>query len=359
MAIRLLRLLALLPLLALAACSGGEERPGGASAPSAAGELQFYNWEDYVLPELLDEFERESGTRVRLHAYRDEDDILAALQAGLNDADLVVVSSNIVRELQQARLLRRLDPALMPNLRHARAHPRFNVVPGDGLVAVPYMVGTLGVVVNRRHVPDERHGWDVLWDPAYAGHIAMLDNSLDAIDAGFRSLGYSINSENPAEAAAVREHLLTQQPLLLGYISPVSMSAKLISGELWAAQLYNGDALAAEESNQDLRYYVPAEGSTLWVDCLVVPAMAPHPEAAMRLIDFLHRPEIMARNATYVRYQPVNEPALALLPRELRDSPVIFPPREVLERCEMPQPIRTEAMRERLAIWAELQRRAE
>lgn len=351
----ILVLLFLASLCALAACAREEKRDEISESQTDPDELNLYNWEDYLLPELLEEFERTQGIRVNLHEYKDEDDILAALQSGLTEADLVVVSGNIVRELNQARLLRTLDPVKIPNLAHVRAHPNNFGGQGGELLAVPYLLGTVGVLVNTEHVPRTRQSWNVLWDPAYKGRIAMLDNSLDVLDAGFKSLLFSINTDDPAKVAAVRTRLLAQRPLLAGYFDPVTLVEKAVSGELWAVQLYSGDARTAMAKNPALRYFVPEEGSTLWIDCFVVPRYAPHPDAAMRFINFMHDPANMARNAEHLWYQPVNAPALGLLSEAMRSSPEVFLPKDVLQRCETTATISPAAMQARLSIWAELQ----
>jgi len=345
----------LLALLLFTAC-GSQEKESGPEGhfDEFQNILNIYNWEDYLLPELIKEFEAQEGIQVNLHTYLDEDDILAALQSGLTDADLVVVSDNIVEALHRAKLVHPLDRTLLPHLRHVTSHPFYFTLPGDTLVTVPYLLGTVGVLVNRKYVPDNENSWDVLWDPAHAGRIGMLGNSLDVIDAGCKALGFSISTEDPQQLDMVRDSLLAQRPLLAGYFDAVAIMEKMVDEELHAAQLYSGDAMVAMQDNPDLRYFVPREGTTLWVDCFVVPVRAAHAEAAMRFINFMHQPEVMARNARYLRYQPVNTAAIKLLPESMRNAPELFPPRQVLERCETFRPINAEAMRQRLAIWSAL-----
>lgn len=344
----------LLMILGLAGCSTDENlRNDGPAAPEAA-ILNLYNWEGYILPELLAEFEQREGITVNLHTYQDEDDILAALQSGLPDADIVVVSDNIVQELHKARLLHSMDPDHIPNLQYSREHPFFFSIRGDELVTVPYLLGTVGILVNTSYVPEKMDSWNILWTPAYKGRIAMLDNSLDAFNAGCKVLEYSINTEIPDELAEIHNKLLEQRPLLAGYFDPVTLVDMMQSGELWAVQIYSGDAMAAIEQNPSLRYFVPREGSSIWIDCFVIPSRAEHLNAAERFINFMHDPEIMARNAAFLWYQPVNARAIPLLPEELRAAPEVFPPASVLERCEPIKPINAEAMRKRLSTWAEL-----
>lgn len=348
----LFRMLVLL-LLTLAGCSEGESN-SEKLPQEESNVLHFYNWEEYVLPELLQEFEEREGIKVILHSYLDEDDILAALQSGLTNADLVVVSDNIVEELYRGRLLHPLNRERIPNLRFVAPHPFYYRLPGDVLVTVPYLMGTVGVLVNRNHVPDSADSWQVLWDHQYSGRMAMLDNSLDVLDAGCNVLGYSINTESPRELEHVREKLMAQRSLLTGYFDTVTLMGQMVEGRLYATQMYNGDAVVAMQDNPDLRFFIPREGTSVWVDCLVVPLRAAHAEAAMRFINFLHEPEVMARNAAYLGYQPVNTAAIELMPLELKNSPILFPPRSVMQRCESFQPIKAEAMHQRLSIWAQL-----
>lgn len=345
-------LLALLALL-LPAC--GPDGPDSASKPKPA-TLVFWNWPDYVTQEALTGFERETGHRVELRIFEDEEVLMGAIQSSEFQGDILVVSNTLAEELAMAQLLAPLDPTKIPNAVHVEAQALTGT--GGPVHDVPYLAGTTGIVVNTKHVP-QADSWNVLWNETLSGRIAMLPNGQEIVPAASKMLGYGILPRTEAEFQAVRRALLAQRPLLRGYLPVQEIVDLLIEGELWAAQIYSGDALLAREANPDLRYFVPREGGMLWTDKLVIPRASRHKNLAMAFVDYLQRPEVMAKLSAALHAPTPNLAARKLQPKDVLGNPDIYPPQDVLARCEYYPPFRAEdTIEARIAeLWSILNRK--
>ena len=213
------------------------------------------------------------------------------------------------------------------NLRYPDYDPRHEY-------SVPFMWGTVGILYNTKLVDEEDvKSWSVLWNEKYANNILMLKSIRDTMGLTLKYLGYSMNTRNVDELAAATEKLISQKPLVKAYYVDESKD-EMVAGDTAMAVVWSGDALYAMELNEDLAYSVPKEGSNVWVDAMVIPKGAKNKENALKLIDFLCRPEIAQRNCEYIWYSSPNFGAIELMGEEYEENETINPDEEVVARCE-------------------------
>lgn len=328
-----------------------------ALAAAPAGQLKVLTWSDYIAPDVVADFEASTGIRLNfIHFDSDEtrDDYLVGSNG--TGYDLILTNGYSLRLYQQRGWVVPITRAEVPNLRHI--DPKWLsgeiTVPGYG---VPYFWGTLGIAYRADLVGQPITRWLQLFDPApeLHGRIAMIKNTHDLIGMALRARGHSANSSDAQALAEARELLLRQKPHVktYSYLSLNEESA-LVTGEVWAAQMYSGDALMLQEINPDIRYVVPEEGTNLWVDFWTVAAQSPNKEDAFKFIDFINMPEVAARNAEFVHYATPNRSANGLLPASHHEDPVINPPDAVLERSEAYELLPPRAVRAWNALFAEI-----
>ncbi|MBI4187118.1 MAG: spermidine/putrescine ABC transporter substrate-binding protein [Chloroflexi bacterium] len=334
-------------LVAVGGCSPDAE-------PVKARQLYIFNWEGYFAPDTLENFEKEFGVQVVLETFDSEEEMLAGLQSQPGRYDVVVASDSMVWTLRQLKLLAELDPERIPNL--ANIGQQFRGLPfdTDNRYSVPYLWGTTGLAVNTSYIREGERGWEVLWDAAYKGHLAMLNDAQEVSAVALLALGYSLNSRQATHLQAAEQKLLEQQPLLAGYLDSLSIVDGLVSEELWAAQLYNGDALAVAESNPSITYVIPEQGAALWVDNLVIPLGAPDRDEAQVFINYILRPEVSAAIVNYLYYATANHAAEAYIQREILEDPSIYPALETMSRLEYYQPLDEETNQRLNRIWVRL-----
>jgi putrescine transport system substrate-binding protein len=330
--------------LALAACGQGGGDKAGAQG---AGELRIYNWSDYIDPELLAEFTRETGIKVRYDTFDSNEVLETKVLQGNTGYDLVVPSNHNVPRYVQAGAVQKLDKSRLPGLANLSPETLRHMQPFDPGQAhtVPYMQGTIGLGYNadavaRRGVAMD--SWAAVLDPANLAKLKdcgvyFLDASEDMYAVALHYLGKDPNSTNPADYAAATDLLLKVRPYVRKFHSSEYIDA-LANGDICVAIGYSGDVLQAADRAEEAKngvkvaYAIPKEGTQVWFDVFAIPADAPNPAAAYRFLDFMLRPDIIARASNYTHYANANAKATPLLDAEVRDDPGVYPPPAIAQR---------------------------
>jgi spermidine/putrescine transport system permease protein len=302
-------------------------------AAPAGRTLNVFIWSGYLPPETVKAFEARHAARVNLDLYDSLEALLAKMQAGNANYDVICPSNYAVEILLKQGLLRPLDRSALPNL--VNVDPAWldrDFDPGNRHT-VPYFTGTCGIAYRRSRV-GEVDSWAALWDPRWKGRILMLDDARETLGAALKRLGKSVNATDEASLREAQRLLLEQKPLVRAYDS-ASFEDALLAGDVWLAQGWNGEFARVMDLDPDIAYVVPREGSTTYLDSLAIPAGAPHPELAHAFLDFVMEGQVSAEICRSMRYTSPNRAALALLPPAIRDHPAIFPPPDVLARTEL------------------------
>ncbi|MCS6882044.1 MAG: spermidine/putrescine ABC transporter substrate-binding protein [Oscillochloridaceae bacterium] len=332
-----------LTLTILAACGGGTASPGneyggatpGNGTPPAgvdrnklSRQLYFYNWNDYIDPDLLAQFEAEYGVRVIVDTYDSNEDMIAKLRAGNSGYDLVAPSDYAVTIMAAENLAAPLDKSLLPNLVHLDPDLLNQPFDPGNAISVPYFYGITGIAYNAKSFPAGIDSWAALFDPnmiaAYRGRFSMLDDERETPGAALRYLGHSLNETDPAILRQVEELLIAQKPYLAAYNSS-DVNRKLASEEYILAHAWSGSALQARTGledeftgNADIRFVIPKEGGMIWMDNLVIVGDSPSSYTAHVFINFLLDPEVAAQNAEWSGFLTPNQDALPLLSEEMQ-----------------------------------------
>jgi spermidine/putrescine transport system substrate-binding protein len=334
----------------LAACSDSGP-PATTAPPPVAKELVLYDWAEDVPQSVLDAFEAEYGIRVVFETYETTEEAVANIRAG-KPYDLAVVDSPFVSELVAEDLLAEIDPRKVPNVRNLSANFRDLVFDPGNRYSVTYNWGLTGLIARADRVTQPLGHWADLWDPGHAGKVMAWELPRYLMGIALKSLGYSVNSEDPAELEAALQRLLALRlhSRSAGW-SPEASEAALAGGEALLMYGFAGDVLRARARNLDVRYVIPAEGSIQWGDNFVIPRNGRHRPAAELLLDFLLRPEIAAQIVNEQHYATANEAAHPHIRPEILSDPVIFPPAEEIRRAEVLLPLSPAGRALRQRIW--------
>jgi putrescine transport system substrate-binding protein len=335
--------------------------------------LHVYNWSDYIAEEALTQFREETGIKVVYDVYDSNEVLEAKLLAGRSGYDLVFptarpfaqrhIKAGIYRALDKSALKNygNLDPVIMANLAA--------VDPANAHV-VPYMWGTTSIGYNVDKVAAALGAdapvdtWALIFDPQNAEKLAgcgisLLDDPTEVISAALIYLGKDPNSTEADDLAAATELLRKVRPYIRYFHSSQYIN-DLANGDLCVAHGYSGDVLQARDraeeagNNVTVALTIPREGAIIAVDVMAIPADAPHPQHAHRFIDFLLRPEVIAKITDYVAFANPNPASFELLDPEVRNDPGIFPPPEVMERLVSAEELAPTAQRARTRAWTRI-----
>ena len=317
-------------LMVLVAACGDDDAGGDPTAIDCVpgqvdGNLNFYNWSEYMDPDLITEFETQYGVDVIESYYESNEAMLSQIQAGVA-YDLIVPSDYMVKIMIDEGLAFKLDKGALTN--YANLAEEFRTQPYDptGDYSVAYQYGTTGLGVNLELVGDAFvPSWALVFDPeltaGFAGGVSLLNDPRETMGAALEYLGYSLNDvtlEHLEEAAQV---IKDARPGIATFDSD-QYDENLANGEVAVAHGYSGNMIVAigETENPDnFVYLLPEEGATLWIDNLVIPTISTAPCTAHTFIDFLLNAENGAQLTNWNYYGSPNAASTPFLDQEVVD----------------------------------------
>jgi len=308
-----------------------------------AKEIVFYNWSEYIDPQVYELFEKETGIKVVEDNFSSNEELLAKLQGGATGYALIVPSDYTVKIMIDQGMLAPLDQDKIPNLKNIA--PRFRDVyydPGNKY-CVPYQWGTTGIGYLSDKV-EKPESWSVFFDPdpnaPWYGRMTMLDDAREAFAAALVYLGYDINTTDEKQLEEAKQALIRAKAALSGYDSD-TYEDLLAAGENLIAHGWNGDFLQAMEDNENIAYTIPKEGGVIWVDNVCIPASATPEQkvAAEMFLNFILRPDIGAMISEYNYYATPNKAAEAKLDADFLNDPSVYPPKDVLDKLQFIKPV--------------------
>ncbi len=299
-------------------------------------QLIVYNWGEYLDPDVIPMFEKETGIQVVYEEYETNEIMYPKIQSGAIAYDVVCPSDYMIQRMIENDLLAKIDFDNIPNIKNIGATylEQSRQFDPENKYSVPYCWGTVGILYNKTMVKEPIDSWSVLWDETYKDNILMQDSVRDAFAVALKYIGASLNSTDLNELEAAKQLLIEQKPLVQAYVID-QVRDKMIGNEAAIGVIYSGEAIYTQMENPDLEYVIPKEGSNLWIDSWVIPKNAKHKENAEAFINFLCRPEIAKMNFDYITYSTPNTAARELIEDPaIRNSTIAFPEAQELEHCE-------------------------
>lgn len=281
--------------LLLSACGSADTDTAGSSGDNF---LVVLNYGKYLDSSAIKMFEQETGIKIKLEEYESPEEMYTKFSAGSISYDVVRTSDYMVERLihegkvapidfSSFSYYKNLDPAIL-----AAAE----VFDPQNQYSMPYFYGTLGILYNTTMVSEEEtESWNILWDDRYRDTIIMQNSVRDSFVPALRLLGRDINTEDETDLRDALSLLVEQKPLIYAYYVDETAD-EMIAGNAALALVYSGEAATAMESNADLSYTVPKEGSNLWIDSWFIPADSTHKENAEKFLDFLGREDVAMLN---------------------------------------------------------------
>jgi spermidine/putrescine transport system substrate-binding protein len=298
-------------LLLLLAAASGEERV-----------LNLLCWSEYVPQAVIEGFVRKAGVRVSVTNYNSNEQMLAMLREQPRQFDLVQPSQFYVETLAKSGGLEPLDLARIPNVRHL--DPRYRSLPHDpeGRFSVPWLAGTVGIVVNTERVRTPVMTWADVFDGSHAGRIVVVNDSREMVAWALASLGLPITEVSDANLARVRPVLERWLPQVKFFDSD-SPKTSLLRGEADVGIVWSGEAALLWQHDHKFRYVLPRDGAHMF---LAIPTGAPHKALAEEFINHCLDPAVSVLISNEYPYTNPNLAARQLLTREQLDNPASYPP---------------------------------
>jgi spermidine/putrescine transport system substrate-binding protein len=335
---------------------------GAVAEPSYAteGELYMYNWSDYVAPENIDAFKAKYNiSKFTYDTYASNEEMLTKLQGGAKGLyDVAAPTAEFLPALAEGGYIVKPDWSRVPNKSYINEifQNFFKDAPNNQYNDwhLPKDWGTTGIGIRTKIVQEEVKTWKQFFDvaPKYSGRIVIVDSPGDVFTAPLKALGYSLNSVDPAQLEEVRTMLMALAPHVLALDSD-TYNEKLRTEEAVLGIVWTGGVLELrdEEETKDTVYQIPDDGTLFWLDTWVLMNEAPHPEASYAFLNFIHDPEVQAKETISNTYATPNDAAKQFLPPEMLNDPAIFVPDATLANLEGAEDVSTDPLRQ--DIWAQ------
>lgn len=342
--------------------------PQSAQKHESTAVLNFYNWSDYIAPDTVASFEKETGIKVRLSYFDTNETLEGQILTGHSGFDVVVPTAPFLQRQIRSGAYLPLDKIQLPHLANLDPAIMARVALNDpgNAHAVVYLWGTYGIVYNKRMVAEALPGvpinsWKLIFDPEFAKKLAKcgistLDAPAGVVRLVLRYLGKDPNAADPRDLAEVETVLAKIRP----YIRTIDSSNiidTMANGESCIALGYEGDFFQARRRAKEskngiaLDYLIPDEGSLLWFDMLAIPKDAPNAANAHRFINYLMDPRVIANISNFLGYANANTAATPLLDASIVADPAVYPPADRQRRLFVQLEDSPERMRAITRLW--------
>ncbi len=304
------------------------------------GELFVYNWEEYIHPNTIPNFEKEFGVKVTYDTFPGNEHLLAKLQAGGAPYDVVFPTHNFVPIHIGQGLLLPLNHENIPDLKNIT--PRFldtSFDPGNKY-SVPYLWGMTALGHNTKYTKDDPNmgSWALFFESGperYSGKLGFTDEREEVMATALEYLGYSVNSHNKSELMEAGELLIKIKPHVKAFYPGADETKALITEDIVVGHEWNGEVVKAHRENPAVEWLLPKEGGTGWFDNMAISKGAPHKFTAEVFINYMLRPDVAVENSDEGGYATSNQAAVEkFVPPEVAQNPAIYPTDEDLKRIE-------------------------
>ena len=345
---RILGLLFFAIVISLSGCSKKKDVPQQKTEKSekTVRQINVYNWESYIAKDLLDAFTKKTGIRVNYKTYQSNEEMLAELgKMPTGSYDLIFPSDYMVELLIEKGMIDTLD--LKKIVSYYKIDKKFRNPPFDPLnqYSIAYSWGTSGIAYRRDKLDEktvENH-WKMIFKnpPELNGKITFLKDMRETMGAALKYLGYSANSRNQKEIEMARDLLLDCKKKAAKFDS--NPAGSLVNGDIWMAHMWSGDAVVSlytdEISKSRMKYFVPSQGSIIFIDNMCIPKGAKHVAEAYEFINFVLLGENALKTVLAIKQPSTSSEVYTLIAanpqlasKYLIDA--IYPPAEVVENCE-------------------------
>ncbi|MEO9657938.1 polyamine ABC transporter substrate-binding protein [Qipengyuania citrea] len=311
--------------------------------------VNVYNWSDYIDESILKDFETETGIEVVYDVFDSNEVLETKLLAGSTGYDVVVPTGTFLARQIKAGVFSELDKAKLTNLSNMWTDIEQRVEKYDpgNLYSINYMWGTTGLGYNVDKVKEALgedapvDSWDLFFKPENLAKLEdcgvhVLDAPTELVPAALNYLGPDPDSKDTGDIEKAGELLMSIRPYVQKFHSSEYINA-LANGDICLAIGWSGDVLqardrAAEAGNGvTVEYAIPKEGALMWFDQMAIPADAPHKDEAHEFLNYIMRPDVMAKASNVVYYANGNKASQELLNDDVIGDPAIYPSEDAVK----------------------------
>ena len=301
---------------------------------SAKGNVvKVYNWTEYISDSVLKAFTKETGIEVIYSTFDSNEAMYAKLKLMRNsgDYDVIFPGTDFVDKMRKEGMLEVLDHNKLTNFKHLNKSFLDVDFDPENKFSMPYLWGSSGIGINTKRIDKSTiTSWEDLWRPEYKGRVMLMNDLRDVFALSLLTLGYPVSSENPKHIKEAYQKLATMMPNVRTFNSDAPRMP-FMEGETYLGMVWNGEVIMAQDQGMpEMDFVYPKEGAIMWMDNMAIPKNAKNLENAYTFIDYLMRPDNSAIISEEIGYGSPSEAAKKLMPAEMANNSIIYPPENLL-----------------------------
>jgi putrescine transport system substrate-binding protein len=347
---------------------------GGSRNPAPAGQeqvLHIYNWSDYIGHDTIKEFENATHIKVVYQLYDSNETLEANLMVGHSGFDIVSTTTGFYGRQIPAGAYLPLDKSKLPNLRNidpAVLAIQAQADPGNRY-AVPYLHAMNGIAYNvdavKARMPDAPiDSLAMIFKPAVVAKFAdcgvtFLDSPEDVIQLALAYLHRDPNSQSIEDLKAAEQVIMAVRPYIRTFDSNDYWN-QLATKDVCVSIGWSSDYEVAQQRGREagtgvhLAFILPKEGSNITYNAFLIPASAPHVEAAHKFLNFILEPQVIAEITNDIHYGNDNLAARPYVDPQLLNDPAVYPSPETRARLYLPAELGADYDRARTRVWTRI-----
>ena len=335
------------------------ELSGNYTKEFAGSELNVYNWGEYISDgsdEMMDvnrEFEKVTGIHVNYTTFESNESMYSQLKSGGVSYDIVIPSDYMIERMISEDMLKNIDVSKLNNYGYIYDKYKNLFYDPNNDYSVPYNVGMVGVIYNPTLIGEPEHSWKTLWDEKYRNMSLNFSNPRDGFMTAQMILGQDVNTTNKSDWDAAAKLLKEGKDVLQSYVMD-EIYGKMETGEAAIGPYYAGDYLTMLDTNEDLKFFYPKEGTNIFVDAICIPKSVKHFDAAMLYIDFLLEPQVALNNAEYIGYASPNRAVVENEDYYYYQNKILYPDAEDMPNVQYYHDIDPEIRKYYENLWIDL-----
>jgi putrescine transport system substrate-binding protein len=343
----------------------------GAQAFAKDREVRVYNWSDYIDESILADFTKETGIKVVYDVFDSNEVLETKLLAGKTGYDLVVPTGSFLSRQIQAGVFQKLDKSKIPNLSNLwpEVSNRVAIYDPGNEYAVNWMWGTTGIGYNEAKIKERMadapvDSLDMLFKPEVAAKfkdcgIMVLDSPEDVLPVVLNYLGLDPNTKNVDDLKKAEAAMAAIRPNIKKFHSSNYIDA-LANGDICMALGWSGDILQAASRAEEakngnvIKYNIAKEGTQMWFDMMAIPKDAKNVEEAHAFLDYVNRPEVMAKASNYIAYANGNLESQKHIDEAILKNPAVYPDEATLKKLYVKTAWDNKTQRTVTRMWTKL-----
>ena len=335
-------------------------------AASAEDVLHVYNWNDYIGPTAIAQFEKECHCRVEYDTFGDSDELLARLESRTKIYDVLVPTGNAVETLIKSNRLKPIDKTNLPKIKNTKAEFLNLAFDKGNVYSVPYGYSLTVLGFNEEKLQSlniPTNTFAALFDPRYLeklrGKVTVLDSPNELFAAALKYKGYAANDIDPRHWAEAKQIVIAAKPYWQAFNNQ-TYGRGLVNGSIWLALGYSNDFFQAsqrakrENRKWHIGFAVPREGAVFALDNMVIHKNSPRADLAHKFINFNLGGNVAAELSNTTGSGSPNSLAMGLLDPLVANNRGIYPDNQTMKKLEMLTDLPKEQRRARMRLWTEI-----